>query len=52
LAAGGERGVTNVLEILRQGVSETLLGLGKASVHELTRDDVVIPEGFGLDLKY
>jgi len=26
MAAGGERGVTNVLEILRQGVSETLLG--------------------------
>ena len=46
LAASGERGVGNVLEILRQGISETLYGLGKASVHDLTRDDVVVPDGF------
>lgn len=51
MAAGGERGVTNVLEILRQGVSETLLGLGKASVHELSPEDVIVPEGFAVDLK-
>ena len=30
LAANGERGVSNVLEILRQGISETLYGLGRA----------------------
>jgi isopentenyl diphosphate isomerase/L-lactate dehydrogenase-like FMN-dependent dehydrogenase len=51
MAAGGERGVTNVLEILRQGVSETLLGLGKASVHELSHEDVIVPDGFAVDQK-
>jgi L-lactate dehydrogenase (cytochrome) len=51
MAAGGERGVTNVIEILRQGVSETLLGLGKASIHDLSPDDVIVPDGFALDRK-
>ncbi len=51
MAAGGERGVTNVLEILRQGVSETLLGLGKSSVHDLSAEDVIVPEGFAIDEK-
>ena len=51
LAANGERGVANVLEILRQGISETLYGLGKASVHDLTRDDVIVPDGFTLGQK-
>jgi isopentenyl diphosphate isomerase/L-lactate dehydrogenase-like FMN-dependent dehydrogenase len=46
LAASGERGVANVLEILRQGISETLYGLGRASIHDLTRDDVIVPDGF------
>ncbi|MEV6345910.1 pre-mycofactocin synthase MftD [Actinoplanes sp. NPDC051851] len=48
LAAGGQRGVTNVLEIMRQGISETLLGLGRSSVHEVNRDDVIVPSGFAL----
>ncbi|MCM3883182.1 pre-mycofactocin synthase MftD [Frankia sp. R82] len=51
MAAGGERGVTNVLEILRQGVSETLLGLGHSSVHELSPEDLLVPAGFALDRK-
>ena len=51
MAAGGQQGVSNVLEILRQGISETLYGLGKASVHDVTRDDVIVPEGFTLDQK-
>jgi heme/flavin dehydrogenase (mycofactocin system) len=51
LAASGERGVSNVLEILRQGISETLYGLGKASIHDLTRDDVIVPDGFTLTRK-
>jgi L-lactate dehydrogenase (cytochrome) len=46
MAAGGERGVQNVLSILRQGIDEALLGLGKSSVHDLTREDVVLPAGF------
>jgi pre-mycofactocin synthase len=51
MAANGERGVTNVLEILRQGVSETLLGLGKSSVHELSPHDLIVPDGFVIDHK-
>ena len=51
MAAGGERGVTNVIEILRQGISETMLGLGKASIRDLSPDDVIVPDGFALDRK-
>jgi heme/flavin dehydrogenase (mycofactocin system) len=50
LAAGGQAGVENVLDIFRNGVDSTLLGLGKSSVHELTPDDVLIPPGFARNL--
>jgi heme/flavin dehydrogenase (mycofactocin system) len=46
MAAGGEAGVRNVLEILRAGIDETLVALGRASVHDLVRDDVIVPPGF------
>ena len=46
LAANGQAGVENVLDILRGGIDSALLGLGHSSVHELTPDDVVIPPGF------
>ncbi|MGY6022526.1 pre-mycofactocin synthase MftD [Streptomyces spinosirectus] len=46
LAAGGQSGVENVLDILRGGIDSALLGLGRSSVHELTRDDVLIPPDF------
>jgi pre-mycofactocin synthase len=46
LAANGQAGVENVLDILRNGVDSALLGLGKASVHDLTPEDVIIPPGF------
>ena len=46
LAANGQAGVENVLDILRGGIDSALLGLGRSSVHDLTRDDVVIPPGF------
>jgi L-lactate dehydrogenase (cytochrome) len=46
LAAGGQAGVTNVLEILRAGIDETLVGLGRTSIHDLTRDDLLIPDDF------
>ncbi len=46
LAAGGQKGVTNVLSILRSGIEETLLGLGKTSIHKLDREDLVIPANF------
>jgi len=46
MAAAGERGVSNVLEILRSGIDEALLGLGRSSIHDLTREDLIIPDGF------
>jgi heme/flavin dehydrogenase (mycofactocin system) len=46
LAANGQAGVENVLDILRGGIDSALLGLGRSDVHELTADDVVIPAGF------
>jgi isopentenyl diphosphate isomerase/L-lactate dehydrogenase-like FMN-dependent dehydrogenase len=46
LAANGQTGVTNVLEILRAGIDETLVGLGHASIHDLTPEDVLVPDGF------
>jgi L-lactate dehydrogenase (cytochrome)/glycolate oxidase len=46
LAANGQAGVANVLDILRGGIDSALLGLGRSSVHELTREDVLVPPGF------
>jgi pre-mycofactocin synthase len=46
LAANGEAGVANVLDILRNGIDSTLLGLGRRGVHDLRRDDVLVPPGF------
>jgi len=46
LAANGQAGVENVLDIMRGGIDSTLLGLGRASVHELSPDDVIVPPGF------
>ncbi|MCO1659296.1 pre-mycofactocin synthase MftD [Pseudonocardia humida] len=46
MAANGEKGVNNVLAILRSGVEETLFGLAKSSIHQLGPDDLVIPADF------
>ena len=46
LAANGQAGVENVLDILRSGIEETLYGLSKTSIHQLTPDDLVIPADF------
>ncbi|HEX3787381.1 MAG TPA: pre-mycofactocin synthase MftD [Pseudonocardiaceae bacterium] len=46
LAAAGQGGVENVLDILRGGIDSALLGVGRGSVQELTRDDVVMSPGF------
>ena len=46
LAANGQAGVENVLDILRGGIDSALLGLGHSSVRQLTRGDIVIPPGF------
>jgi heme/flavin dehydrogenase (mycofactocin system) len=46
LAADGERGVATVLRILRSGIDETLLALGRRSVHDLGPADLLVPAGF------
>jgi pre-mycofactocin synthase len=46
LAANGQAGVENVLDILRGGIDSALLGLGRSSVRELEPGDLVIPPGF------
>lgn len=50
LAANGQAGVENVLDILRGGIDSTLLALGHAGVGDLSRDDVLVPEGFTREL--
>jgi pre-mycofactocin synthase len=46
LAAAGQAGVENVLDVLRAGIESALLGLGRASTSELTPDDLIVPPGF------
>ena len=50
LAANGQAGVENVLDILRGGIDSALLGLGKSSVGDLSPDDVLVPDGFMREL--
>jgi heme/flavin dehydrogenase (mycofactocin system) len=46
LAANGQAGVENVLDILRSGIDSTLLGLGKPTPWDVSTDELVIPEHF------
>ena len=46
LAANGQTGVENVLDLLRMGLDGVVMGLGYKSVHELSRDDLIIPADF------
>jgi isopentenyl diphosphate isomerase/L-lactate dehydrogenase-like FMN-dependent dehydrogenase len=46
LAANGQAGVENVLDILHSGIDSALIGLGRNSVRELTPKDVLVPEDF------
>src|SRR5579863_9623704 len=46
LAANGQAGVENVLDLLRSGIDACLLGLGHASISELSPEDLVISPGF------
>jgi isopentenyl diphosphate isomerase/L-lactate dehydrogenase-like FMN-dependent dehydrogenase len=46
LAANGQAGVENVLDVLRNGIDSCLLGLGKQSLSELGPDDLDVPDGF------
>ncbi len=46
LAAGGQPGVENVLDLLRAGIDSALLGLGCSSIADLAADHLVIPPAF------
>lgn len=46
LAANGQAGVENVLDVLRMGIDSNLMGLGKSSIAELSPDDLIIPDTF------
>jgi len=46
LAANGQPGVENVLDVLRSGIDSTLMAIGKSDISQLNRDDVVAPDGF------
>ncbi|MFJ1967559.1 pre-mycofactocin synthase MftD [Streptomyces sp. NPDC087903] len=46
LGANGQAGVENVLDIMRGGLDSAVLGLAHSSVHELSPDDLVVPDGF------
>jgi heme/flavin dehydrogenase (mycofactocin system) len=46
LAANGQAGVENVLDIMRNGIDSALRGLGCADIRDLRPADVVVPDGF------
>jgi heme/flavin dehydrogenase (mycofactocin system) len=46
LAANGQAGVENVLDILRGGIDSALLGLGLSSIDELDPETLLVPDGF------
>ena len=50
LAANGQAGVENVLDILRGGIDACLLGLAKDDISQVGPDDIVVPPGFFLTL--
>ncbi|MBZ5739449.1 pre-mycofactocin synthase MftD [Nocardioides mangrovi] len=46
LAANGQAGVENVLDVLRGGIDSALLGLGLSSIDELTPETLLVPDDF------
>ncbi|GAA4810170.1 pre-mycofactocin synthase MftD [Tomitella cavernea] len=46
LAANGQAGVENVLDIMRGGIDSAVLGLGHKSVHDLSPEDLIMAEDF------
>ena len=50
LAANGQAGVENVLDVLRGGIDSALQGLGRGSLKELCPGDVLVPAGFAREL--
>ena len=50
LAANGQAGVENVLDILRNGIDSALVALGRSAVTDLDLSDIVVPPGFPVAL--
>ncbi|CAN5550509.1 mycofactocin biosynthesis FMN-dependent deaminase MftD [soil metagenome] len=46
LAANGQAGVENVLDILRNGIDAAMLGMSKGSIDDLEAGDLLVPDGF------
>jgi heme/flavin dehydrogenase (mycofactocin system) len=46
LAANGQAGVENVLDVLRSGIDSALLGMGVSSIDDLDPELLLIPENF------
>ncbi|RBY92780.1 pre-mycofactocin synthase MftD [Blastococcus sp. TF02A-30] len=46
LAANGEAGVGNVLDLLRDGLGSAMIGLGHTSIDQFSPDDLVVPPAF------
>ncbi len=46
LAANGQAGVENVLDVIRMGMDATMRGIGVATIADLSPDDVVVPDNF------
>src|SRR3954466_16058753 len=46
LAANGQAGVENVLDLLRDGLGSAMTGLGHESIDQFSRTDLVLPPGF------
>jgi isopentenyl diphosphate isomerase/L-lactate dehydrogenase-like FMN-dependent dehydrogenase len=50
LAANGQAGVENVLDLFRSGIDSTLLGMGHSSIHDLGYDDLIVRPDFHREL--
>ncbi|MEJ2201005.1 MAG: mycofactocin biosynthesis FMN-dependent deaminase MftD [Desulfuromonadaceae bacterium] len=46
LAANGQTGVENVLDLMRKGLDSFMLATGNAHINDLGEKDLIIPEGF------
>jgi len=46
LAANGQAGVENVLDVLHSGIDSTLLGLGLSSIDQVTPEHFLVPDDF------
>ena len=46
LGVGGQAGVENVFDVLRNGIDSAMLGLGKGRLDDLSPADIIVPPGF------